>query len=54
MKPPYAKLFVAGLMLAATPAFAAPIWVETACSRAANRVSRRSAPGKGKPMLPIV
>ena len=38
MKPPYAKLFVAGLMLAATPAFAAPIWVETACSRAANRV----------------
>jgi hypothetical protein len=32
-------LFAAAIVLTATPAFAAPQWVETACWRAANRVS---------------
>ena len=31
-------LFAAAIVLTATPAFAAPQWVETACWRAANRV----------------
>ena len=39
MKLPSAKIFVAGLMLAASPAFAAPQWVEDACWRYAHRVT---------------
>ena len=31
-------IFLSGVVLTATPAFAAPQWVETACWRAANRV----------------
>ena len=31
-------VFLMGFVLAATPAFAAPQWVETACWRAANRI----------------
>ena len=31
-------IFLAGVVLTATPAFAAPQWVETACWRASNRV----------------
>jgi hypothetical protein len=38
MKLASATIFVAGLVLTATPAFAAPEWVETACWRAASRV----------------
>ena len=32
-------LFAAAIVLTATPAFAAPQWVETACWRAAQRVT---------------
>jgi hypothetical protein len=39
MKLPSATIIVAGLLLVASPAFAAPQWVETACWRAAQRVS---------------
>jgi hypothetical protein len=39
MKP--VTIFLAGVVLAASPAFAAPQWVEDACWRAANRVLPR-------------
>ena len=34
-----AKIFVAGIVFTATPAFAAPQWVEDACWRYAQRVT---------------
>jgi hypothetical protein len=41
MKLTSGKIFVAGLMLTATPTFAAPQWVEDACWNAGNRVLPR-------------
>ena len=35
-----------------TPAFAAPLWVETVCWYHANRVLPALTPGKRKPTLP--
>ena len=41
MKRTFATIFVAGLVLTATPTFAAPRWVNDACWIAAQRVSPR-------------
>ena len=39
MRKVYPVIIVAGLILSATPAFAAPRWVEDACWRYAHRVT---------------
>jgi hypothetical protein len=45
--------FLAGVVFTATPAFAAPQWLRMPVGTLAHEFSRRSVPGKGKPMLPI-
>src|SRR5262245_38100607 len=46
-------LLAAAIVLTATPAFAAPQWVETACWRYANRILPAPTPREREACLPI-